>query len=103
MDKGYLVDSAKMWWTFFESTLLCVSFMLTVSLSYLLLLYLDSKPSGRKTLMDELNMNVLYGFILMFLSNYPLTLVVTLQLELVEPVAAVFAVTRYVILKEKII
>lgn len=83
-----------MWWTIFESTLLSVSFLLTVIMSYLLLLYLDSKPSGRKTLMDELNKNVLYGFILMVLSNFPLTLIVKLQLDLTECVAAAFAAIR---------
>ena len=83
------------WWTLLESALLCASFTLAVLMSYLLLLYLESKPSGRKSLMDELNRNVLHGFILMVLSNYPLTLIITLKIDLIEPVAAIFAVTRY--------
>ena len=55
----------------------CISacFMLVFYFTKMILDYLDSKPSGRRTLMDELNKVSLYSFLLIVLSNYPFTIV----------------------------
>ena len=50
-------------------------FMLVIYFTKMILDYLDSKPSGRRTLMDELNKVSLYSFLLIILSNYPFTIV----------------------------
>ena len=42
-------------WVMAESTLLGVSFLLTLYFTGLILSYISSKPSGSRTLMDELN------------------------------------------------
>ena len=52
-----------------------VCFMLVIYFTKIILDYLDSKPSGRRTLMDELNRVSLYSFLLIILSNYPFTIV----------------------------
>ena len=71
--------------------------MLVIHVSKLILDYLDSKPAGRKTLMDELNKVFLYGFLLIIISNYPVTMVLTLGLDLshCKSVAASLAIMRY--------
>ena len=85
-----------MWWLLVQFAFLVISFILVISITYLLLQYLESKPSGRRTLMDELNQNVLYCFMSIIWSNYPLTLIVTLQLDMsnCKNLAAAFAITR---------
>ena len=50
-------------------------FILVIYFTKIILDYLDSKPSGRRTLMDELNKVSLYSFLLIILSNYPFTIV----------------------------
>ena len=59
-----------------------VSFMLVTYFTKIVLDYLDSKPSGRRTLMDELNKVSLYSFLFIILSNYPFTIVVILGSDL---------------------
>ena len=85
-----------MWLTVLMSVLLLVCFAIVIYITSMILDYLESKPSGRKTLMDELNKVVLYCFMLITLSNYPLTLVLTLGLDLgrIKYVAAFLALTR---------
>ena len=86
-----------MWLTAIKLTLLCICFMLVIHVSKLILDYLDSKPAGMKTLMDELNKVFLYGFLLIIMSNYPVTIVLTLGLDLSQYklVAATLAMMRY--------
>ena len=92
-----------MWVTGGIFTLLAICFMLAIYFTKLILDYLDSKPYGRKTLMDELNKVSLYSYLLVILSNYPLAMVLTLGLDLSQfkYVAAFLSINRYGKIKPK--